>query len=266
MSAPPAPRRTRDGRILVGPSVRSRYAPAALVGLPIVALVLVPLVSAVLEQALARSGTGDTGALAALADLLLRSGTARGVVAFAAAWALLAAWALVPLALTRRALVLDPAARTLARRRGLRTERSARPLADVVYAVGDADREAVALVGLVPGGAGRSAPETEVEQWSVPHIGWDDAAFDGLRALQEACGLRPAPPRPVLLAQARRRRRSEANRELAARVGLPWRDEFEDPAVFQPAFDRARRVLGGKEPPAAGDPGHGARGTAPPRR
>ena len=40
-----------------------------------------------------------------------------------------------------------------------------------------------------------------------------------------------------------------ANRELARRVGMPWREEYaDDRAAFQRDFDRARRVLGGREP------------------
>ena len=46
----PAPRRTRGGEVLVGPSVRARYLPGALIGLPLVSLLLSPFAGAGLQQ------------------------------------------------------------------------------------------------------------------------------------------------------------------------------------------------------------------------
>lgn len=249
-ASPPAPqpRRTRRGEILVGPSVLSRWGPLAGIGLPIISLILAPLGTAGLQQLLLIDGIRTLAP-----SWLLASTWAQGVLAYLALWALLAGWALVPMALTRRIVLLDPAEGTVRRRRGLGRPSPARPVADVVWAVGDADRDASALIGLYPGGpdaaAAAHADAEDVEQWGVGHIGWDDAAFDGLRALQDAAGLAPAPPRPVLVARERRERHAAANRELARRVGMPWREEYaDDRAAFQRDFDRARRVLGGREP------------------
>ena len=97
--------------------------------------------------------------------------------------------------------------------------------------------------------------EGDVTDWIIPEIGWDEASFDGLRTLQAAAGLRPAPPRRELLAARRQDRRARAHQELAERLGMPWRPEYtHDEAAFQAEFDRVRRVLGGKEEPREGDP------------
>src|SRR5699024_2980770 len=112
----------------------------------------------------------------------------------------------------------------------------------------------------IRGGGGRTGAERrrggqEERRWVIPEIGWDDASFDGLRTLQSAAGLRPAPPRPALVAEARRRRRAELHREYARRLGMPWKEEYaRDEEAFQAEFDRIRRVLGGKEPARPGDP------------
>lgn len=243
----PQPRRTRRGEIVIGPSILSRWGPFAGIGLPIIALILAPLGTAGLQQMLLLDGVRTLAP-----SWLLASTWLQGAVAYVALWALLALWALVPMALTRRIVLLDDARGTVRRRRGLGRPSPARPVADVVWAVGDADRDASALIGLYPGGPAAAEAERadaeDVEQWSVGHIGWDDAAFDGLRALQAAAGLAAAPPRTVLVARERRERHAAANRELARRIGMPWREEYaEDRAAFQRDFDRARRVLGGKE-------------------
>lgn len=257
---PPAPCRTRRGEIVVGPSFASRYTPGALVGLPIVCLFLTPLGAAGIEQVVARPSLADAAWARALAGSPLAL-----VVAFLGLWGLLALWAALPLALTRRVVLLDADAGTVSRRRGLGPRQAPRPLGDVLWAVAEADRDAIALIGLHAGGQdgyraeaqrlaaaappGQEPDEPTGEQWSVPHIGWDDASFDGLRALQAAAGLRPSPPRPWLLADARRQRLARAHREMAERIAMPWQDAYEDdPALFQRDFDRARRVLGGKEP------------------
>lgn len=259
----PRPRTTRRGEIVVGPTIGARYGPGALLGLPIVSLVLTPLGAAGVQEALiGRARAGSDGARALL------TGPAPYLVAFAALWGLLALWALVPLVLAHTVVLLDPERGTVSRRRGLGRRRSSRPVTDVVWAVGEADRQAIGLIGLLAGGqaAARAAAEPpggaepEVEQWRVPHVGWDAASFDGLRALQERAGLEAAPPRWVLLQRAHRARQLQAHRELADRVGMAWLPAYDDdPARFQRDFDHARRVLGGKEPV---DPG--AR-TRPPR-
>ncbi|MFC0675278.1 hypothetical protein [Brachybacterium hainanense] len=246
--AAPAPRRTRDGRVIIGPTVASRYRPGALIGLPLVAAVLAAFPAAGLEQwRAARIAAGDAGRLTEL----LQPMAVQLVLSWLGLWALLALWALVPLIATHRAALLDEAAGRLALRRGLRVRQDV-PLAEVVYAVGEAERGYDALIGI---GAPTAPDEAAREQWRIPHIGWDDPGFDGLRVLQAAAGLRPSPPRAELIAASRRGRREAAHREMAQRIGMIWRPEYgQDEERFQRDFDHARRVLGGKEPARPGDP------------
>ncbi|MDN5901333.1 MAG: hypothetical protein L0H74_14890, partial [Brachybacterium sp.] len=151
-----------------------------------------------------------------------------------------------------RVVLFDEQTGTLTLRRGLRIADRA-PLAEVRYATGDGERGGVALIGLEsdddPG------DEDLLRQWVVPESGWDDAAFDGLRVLQAAAGLSPAPPRAELVRENRRIHRERNHRELASRLGMPWRQEYvRDEAAFQAEFDRVRRMLGGKGQRRDGDP------------
>lgn len=231
--------------MLVGPGIRSRYLPGVLIGLPLVSLLLSPFAGAALQQwRRGRILEGHDGAL----EQLLGAAWTQLLVGALLLWALFALWAFVPLLLTRRLVLLDERTGALTLRRGLRTVDRAE-LTDVVYAVGEAERGSFALIGLRPRDGG------EERQWMVAEIGWDEASFDGLRALQTAAGLRPAPPRHVVVPEARRARREVLHRELAERLGMPWREEYaHDEAAFQAEFDRLRRVLGGKEQPREGDP------------
>lgn len=243
--AAPAPRRTRDGAVLVGPSVRSRYLPGALIGLPLLSLLLAPFAAAGLQEwRFSRLRAGHDGML----EQLLAPSTVQLLVGALALWAVFALWGLVPLLLTRTVVLLDEEAGTLTLRKGVRTRDRAR-LSQVEYAVGEAERGSMGLIGV------RAEGEAEPRQWVIPEIGWDAAAFDGLRVLQQAAGFTPAPPRRVLVAEARRAHRERNHRELAARAGMPWREEYaRDEALFRAEFDRIRRVLGGKEQPREGDP------------
>lgn len=222
--------------MIVGPTVGARYRPGALVGLPLLSVVLAPLAATGLQAwALRQDAVG--GPTRRLADLLAPLWT-QLLIGFLVTWALLALWGLVAIAATTQRVRLDESAGMIARRH--RGRREMHPLAEVSWAVGEGTRDASALVGL---------RGDEQDPWVIPHVGWDDASFDGLRALQLACGLRPSPPRGVLVAEDRRRGRARAHREMAERVGLPWRAEYEhDVALFQRDFDHVRRVLGGKEP------------------
>lgn len=243
----PAPRRTRAGTVIVGPTVRARYTPGALIGLPLVSLLLSPFAGAgIQEWRRSRLRAGQDGLLEQLLDpawvqLLL------GVLLL---WALFALWALVPLLLTQRVVLLDEEQGSVALRKGLRIIQR-EPLSSVDHAVGEAERGGMALIGIRrPEGGGQS-----VQQWVIPEVGWDAASFDGLRTLQGAAGLRPAPPRAELQREDRRARRARSHRELAERLGMPWREEYaHDDAAFQAEFDRVRRVLGGKEQARDGDP------------
>ena len=241
----PAPRRTRSGEVLVGPSVRARYLPGALIGLPLVSLLLSPFAGAGLQQwRISRLRGGHDGLL----EQLLAPAWAQLLLGALLLWLLLALWAVVPLLLTRSVVLLDEQAGTLRRRQGLRT-RDRAGLDEVEYAVGEAVRGSMGLIGV------RGRGDEQVRQWIVPEIGWDAASFDGLRTLQAAVGLAPAPPREVLVAEHFRAHREASHRELAARLGMSWREEYAlDEEAFRAEFDRVRRVLGGREEPREGDP------------
>ncbi len=240
----PQPRRTRSGAVIIGPSIAGRYRPGALIGLPLVSVLLSPFAGAGLQQwRRGRLGDGHDGLL----EQLLAPAWTQLLVGAALLWALFALWGLIPVLVTHRVALLDEADGTLGLRRGLRVVDRAR-VAEVDYAVGEAERGSLALIGLQQAG-GTS------HQWVIPEIGWDSASFDGLRVLQGVAGLRPAPSRAVLVDLARSRRRVARDRELAARLGMPWHPCYEDDAVaFRTEFDRVRRVLGGQEPARPGDP------------
>lgn len=248
-SAPePAPRRTRDGAVIIGPTILARYRPGALIGLPLVAVLLSPFAGAGLQQW--RAGRVRVGH-DTLLEQLLAPAAMQLLIGALLLWALFALWALVPLLMTHRVVRFDQRAATLVLRKGLRSTDRAR-LADVDHAVGEPERGSIALIGLR--GLDDEGAQT-LRQWVVPEVGWDAASFDGLRALQAAAGLSPAPPRLELVLENRRRRIAGSNRELADRLGMPWRPEYEhDEAAFRAEFDRIRRVLGGQEPPRDGDP------------
>lgn len=258
--AEPSPRRTRGGDVIVGPTIRARYLPGALIGLPLVSALLSPFAAAGLQQW--RFGRLREGHDALLEHVLAPSWV-QLLLGALLLWALFALWGVVPMLLTHRVVHLDETSGMLTLRKGLRTVDRAE-LGQLDYAVGEAERGSIALIGIrdedasgaaaaPPRSRGREAPTTR--QWVVQEIGWDAASFDGLRALQALSGLRPAPPRGVLVRENRRLRIARANHELAERLGMPWRDEYEhDEKAFRDEFDRVRRVLGGKEKPRPGDP------------
>lgn len=240
----PVPRMTRRGAVLVGPSVRARYLPGVLIGLPLVSVLLAPFAGAAVQQwRRSRLHDGHWGAL----EQVLGAAWVQLLVGALALWVLFSLWALVPLLLTRTVVLLDERTGALTLRRGLRvTDRAS--VDQVVHAVGEAERGSMALIGIDDGTGG-------VRDWVIPEIGWDEASFDGLRVLQSVAGLRPAPARSYLVHEARRARREQVNRELAERLGMPWREEYaHDEGAFQAEFDRVRRVLGGKESAREGDP------------
>lgn len=234
--------------MVVGPTIWARYRPGLLYGLPLLSVLLSPFGGIAIQTwRSARLHAGHDG----LVEQLLAVTGVQLLLGAVGLWILCGLWAVVPLVLTHRAVLFDERTGTLILRRGLRAADRA-DLAQVRYATGDAERGGLGLIGLTsePGAA-----ESAERQWVVPETGWDDAGFDGLRVLQAAAGLRPAPPRPALVAEARRARRERGNRELAARLGMPWRAEYaHDEAAFQAEFDRVRRVLGGRAPRRDGDP------------
>lgn len=250
-SPAPAPRRTRAGEVIVGPTVRARYQPAAMMGLPLVAVLLSTFAAAGIQQWRAsRLLDGHDGPL----EQLLAPAWVQLLLGALALWLLFSLWALVPVVLTHRVVLLDERTAMLTLRRGLRTAGRA-PLSQVLYAAGDAERGGMAVIGLEDPSGRPPGDDGSERRWVIPESGWDDAAFDGLRTLQAAAGLRTAPPRGVLVRENRRARRERSHRELAARLGMPWREEYaHDDAAFQAEFDRVRRVLGGREPRRDGDP------------
>ncbi|MGP9537649.1 hypothetical protein ACT3SP_06530 [Brachybacterium sp. AOP43-C2-M15] len=253
-ASPPAPRRTRGGSVIVGPTVRARFLPGALIGLPLVSVLLSPFAGAGLQQW--RSSRLRSGQDGLLEDLLAPAWT-QLLLGALALWVLFSLWALVPLLLTHRVVLLDERNGRISLRRGLRSVDSA-VLSQVDYAVGEAERGGMALIGLrdAVGAADRArGGDGSVRQWVVPGVGWDGESFDGLRVLQASVGLTPAPPRAELVRENRRLRLARSHRELADRLGMPWREEYEhDEAAFQAEFDRVRRVLGGRERRRDGDP------------
>lgn len=236
----PMPRRLRSGAVVVGPTIGARFLPGALLGLPLISILLSPFAGAgIQELRRSRLAAGHHGAL----EELLGSSAVQLLLGALVLWVLFALWALVPLVATRQVVLLDEAAGRLTMRRGPRSLDLA-PLADAVRAVGGPERGDSAEIIL-----------DGERRWVVPGIGWDDRSFDGLRVLQAAAGLPVAPRRSQLVAEARHARRTALHREYAQRLGMPWREEYDrDEAAFQQEFDRVRRVLGGKEPPRPGDP------------
>jgi hypothetical protein len=219
--SPPGGLPTR-GRVRVGPRPLRRVLPLWLVGGSVVALVL----SGFAADTWRSVGVGlplVLGHVVGWATLM--------VVLLALAWLVLG---------RETALVVDLDARTLHRRTPgsllERGRRETRPLADLRTISEDPDGDALLEV--------RADGEDEPEVWSVPHVGWDDASWDGLRALQAAADLPVAPP----LAEARHRVRRAVEivhqREAAAAVALPWRAEYDDdPEAFRRAYDARRQEL-----------------------
>jgi hypothetical protein len=234
-----APRRSRQGHIIVGPTVLARALPGLLAGLPLLALLLGAFPATGIQAwQRRRLRAGHDGPLEQLLEPALVQFLAGALVV----WVLIALWALVALSLMRRSAVLDLAQGVVRRRRGLRGG-EARPLADVVHAEADPERGGVGVIDFADGA-----------RWIVPEAGWDDRSFAGFLALQEAAGLEVQAPRAELRRQDRRAHRIARDQESAARIDMPWDPAYEeDPGAFLAEFDRRRRVLGGKEEPRPGD-------------
>src|SRR5699024_351215 len=113
----PQPRRTRRGAVIVGPSIGARYRPGALIGLPLISLVLSPFAGAGIQQWLAaRTRTGHEGRL----EQLLASAWSQLLIGWLLLWALFALWAIVPMVLTHRVALLEQSTCVLLLRRGPR--------------------------------------------------------------------------------------------------------------------------------------------------
>ena len=261
----PAPRRTRSGRGIVGASIGARYRPLALAGLPLLAIPLGMLAAAALRN------WGYTHYWDQPIAVPLTNPWIALPVAYLLTWALLAVWALVPIALTTTVAEVDESRRLIRRRAGLRTTPD-RPLESVVWVVGDAERDGYASIGLAPaddvpgamaageidpadpspadpgGPPPAGTPEQAVpEEWHLPHVGWDARSFEGLRALQRAAHLPVAPPFAELRREHVRLRVAQADHAAASRLGMPWRDEYlHDHALFERDFDAARLARRGR--------------------
>src|SRR5690625_7376517 len=105
--------------------------------------------------------------------------------------------------LTHRVALLEQSTGVLLLRRGPRTVDRAET-DEIEYALGEAERGSIALIGVRAAGERRRGGQEE-RRWVSPELGRDAASSDGPRTLQSAAGLRPAPPRPALGADARRR-------------------------------------------------------------
>ena len=221
----PQPRRTRRGDIVIGPSVLSRLRPGLIWGVPLLALLLGAFASGVMRRRWEQ--------IDQLPELLI---WVLGVVVMGMVIALVAAVALI---LTHPTVVFDQSAGTLRRRRGLIRRGPTRQLADLQYAAGEAERSSFGLLGFA------QTEKHPAEQWVIPHLGWDDASFDGLRVLQAAARYPVAPPRPVAARAALAARVEHTDRELAARYEMPWKPEYADHDRFLADFDERRRELGG---------------------
>lgn len=219
----PDPRRTRSGDVIIGASLWSRARPGIVLGLPVLAVILGPLVGTVLQRRFALYSTAES-ILALLGGMAL-------------AWAGMSLLGLLALALTHPAVRWDQREGTLRRWRGLRPVGRPRSVRDLHFATGEAERSSIGILGFRDG-----------EQWVIAHIAWDDAAFDGLRLLQQQMRTLVAPPRPVLAEQARRQRTEATDRALAERYRMPWKSAYTDHRVFLADFDRVRQELGGKAP------------------
>lgn len=216
----PAPKLDRRGRIIIGPTLLARWTPAATIGLPIIALITAGVVSTFLPDVWFAAVTGwPRLAVRVLAGWLV-------------GWAVTSAAGLLLLALTHESARLDQDAGTVLHRSALKRWRCV-TLADIVAVHPDARKQ------------GATAIVTPGTTLYVPHTGWDDAGFDGVRALQAELQPRldvtPAPPRAqcmrqILLADALRTRRT-----IARALTMPWRDEYADRDTFERALDDARR-------------------------
>lgn len=235
----PAPRRTRTGAVLIGPPLASRYIPGAFLGLPVLALVLSPIGGAGVQQFVHnRVREGARGPLVDLMSTMAAQIVVGGVVM----WALFALWALVPLTVVHRTVLFDVDTGELLLRKGPRTV-GRRRTDEVTAAYGDPRRQGMGVLEF-----------GEDQHWTIPEIGWDREAFDGLRMVQQAAGLPIAPPRAEILAEDSRARHERMNRVSAQRIGMPWREEYAtDRDAFRTEFDHRRRVLGGKEDPRPGE-------------
>ena len=96
-SPAPVPRRTRAGAVIVGPSLRARYVPAALIDLPMVAVLLSTFAAAGIQQwQTSRLLGGHDGPL----EQLLAPAWVQLLLGAFALGVLFSLWALVPMILT----------------------------------------------------------------------------------------------------------------------------------------------------------------------
>lgn len=218
--------RTRAGEVLVGPTIRSRISPGLRYGLPIIAVLCAPIAGSILQRHFqVYDGPGVVLLLLAGAVVVYLLGALLGVVTLAG---------------TRSAVIFDERDGTISQQRGFRRRSAPRPLSEIHYAVGDAEKNSVALIGFREG-----------EQWVIDHIAWDDASFDGLRVLQRAVDLPVAPARHELAAQALHARVLSTHQQLAERFGMTWQTEYEERETFLSAFDEHRRALAARSRGAA---------------
>lgn len=200
----PNARRDRKGRIAVGPTLPARLYPWLRWGAPVTTMIVMPL---------------------ATIPVITWDWWLRYPVAYLLAYAALLLVLSFGLAATHRTAWWDPRERTLSR--------AGRCIAaaEVTEVYDDYRRDGVTTV--------RSA-HTEIE---IPHSGWDRASYDGIRELQKVLGVPVGPTRTELMRRDHRARALHENRALAARYGMEWKGEYEEPDVFLAAFDARRWEL-----------------------
>src|SRR5690625_8006828 len=100
--------------------------------------------------------------------------------------------------LTHRVALLEQSTGVLLLRRGPRAVDRAET-AEIEYAVGEAERGSIALIGGRAAGERRRGGQ-EGRRWVIPEAGRDDASFDGRRTVPSDPRLRPARPAAALVA------------------------------------------------------------------
>ncbi|WP_058234822.1 hypothetical protein [Devriesea agamarum] len=273
-------RRTRQGHVLVGPSFIARVAPALLIGVSTLALLLAPPVSSVWEL-LRRIGMVEGWVwVPGVLGGPFENPWWQMIAAWIAIWVFFAIIVLLTMGARHRVIVLDPATgciqlRGLIRTKFPRGNEEVVSAQDVICADADARARGSAIVTLcapdahppysdptsVPAPSHREATPTPENlprgylasatvacamqnstTWAVPHIGWDDASWNGLRMLQRMAGQPISPARRDILARDLAQLRCWGRYEGARQAGMPWLPEYEsDAALFQADFDAWRR-------------------------
>lgn len=235
-SRPDAVRARTDasGRIILGPTVLAHWRPAASMGLPLLAVPLSTMVAAFAPGIRTLSWELSAHLPFWAAQLI------EFAAAWAVTWAVTALLALAVLALTNPHARFAPASGTVSLRPGPFARGQRVPLEQILRIDADPRRQGSTDIWYRPADAA-----AEPARITVPFSGWDDASFDGIRALAAAASVGPVPgPRAQEMAALLRASRTRDNRAMARSLGMGWRPEWQDPSAFEAALDDARRSAG----------------------